>query len=56
MKNNLEFPMKINTDAIFLSDAHENTNKTHFLEFLEALDDGRISMPSQLFLLGKSSL
>lgn len=52
MKNNLEFPMKINTDAIFLSDAHENTNKTHFLEFLEALDDGRISMPSQLFLLG----
>lgn len=52
MKNNLEFPMKINADALFLSDAHENTNKTYFLEFLLALESGKIAMPSQLFLLG----
>lgn len=44
--------MKINTDALFLSDAHENTNKTHFLDFLLALDSGKIPLPSQLFFLG----
>lgn len=43
---------KINADAIFLSDAHENANKKHFLNFLKALKDGKISLPSQIFLLG----
>lgn len=47
-----EFPMKINSDALFISDAHENTNKTHFLTFLLALESGKIALPSQLFLLG----
>ena len=43
---------KINHDAIFLSDAHENANKNYFLNFLKALKDGKISLPSQIFLLG----
>ncbi len=43
---------KINADAIFLSDAHENTNKKNFLNFLKALKNGKIALPSQIFLLG----
>lgn len=44
--------ISINDDAIFLSDAHENSNKTHFLEFLKALENSKIPLPSQIFLLG----
>ena len=43
---------QINADAIFLSDAHENANKKHFLNFLKALKNGKIALPSQIFLLG----
>lgn len=44
--------MTINTDAIFISDAHENVNKHNFYAFLLGLKNGAIPLPSQLFLLG----
>lgn len=43
---------QINADAIFLSDAHDNANKKHFLNFLKALKNGDYALPSQIFLLG----
>lgn len=44
--------IKIDESAIFLSDAHENTNKKEFHRFLKALKNGGIPQPKQLFLLG----
>lgn len=43
---------EINEGAIFISDAHDNANKKHFLNFLKALKNGDIELPSQLFLMG----
>ncbi|OSQ24338.1 UDP-2,3-diacylglucosamine hydrolase [Campylobacter concisus] len=42
----------IKEGAIFLADAHENTNRDGFLKFLRAVDSGEIKEPPQIFLLG----
>ncbi|MCR4941408.1 MAG: UDP-2,3-diacylglucosamine diphosphatase [Campylobacter sp.] len=43
--------MQILPGAIFISDAHENTNRADFLNFLKAVNSGLIQTP-QLFLMG----
>ena len=41
--------LQIKSGAIFLGDAHDNANKTAFLDFLKALKNGTIQKPPQLF-------
>ncbi len=43
--------IEIKEGAIFLSDAHDNSKRFLFLEFLKDLDSGKIQTP-QLFLMG----
>lgn len=43
---------EIKAGAIFIADAHDNSNKNAFLNFLKALENGAISMPPQLFIMG----
>nr|MBP3724487.1 UDP-2,3-diacylglucosamine diphosphatase [Campylobacter sp.] len=44
--------LQIKSGAIFLGDAHDNANKTAFLDFLKALKSGMIPKPPQIFLMG----
>jgi len=44
--------IEISLDAIFLSDSHENASKHKFLELLRAFKNGKVALPSQIFLLG----
>lgn len=43
--------MKLKNKAIFIADAHENSQRKGFLEFLNAIDSGKITT-SQLILMG----
>ncbi|MBR8463536.1 UDP-2,3-diacylglucosamine diphosphatase [Campylobacter sp. faydin G-24] len=43
--------VQIKDGAIFISDAHENSNRDGFLKFLKAIDSGEIAA-TQLFLMG----
>lgn len=43
--------MKLENKAIFIADAHENSQRKGFLEFLRAVDSGEITTP-QLIIMG----
>ena len=43
--------IQIKEGAIFISDAHANTNRKEFLHFLQSMDKGELT-PPQLFLMG----
>ena len=43
---------QLQAGAVFIADAHENAYRHNLLEFLDSLDSGQISLPTQLFLMG----
>lgn len=51
-KDTSEIEAQIKENAIFIADAHENSNKTAFLSLLKSLNSGKIELAPQIFLLG----